>query len=115
MHLVFSFILFIDTLVPFLLHNPIQIAQFHISRSNSLYRQSVNLAISHPNEAVRLAIRAQNHVTLIEENIRQITNPLDVPYADIQQLLPAVTKAQDTLLTLVPASFNPTVIQLQSF
>lgn len=105
----------IDTLTPALFHDPILTIRFHTSRANELYQNAVNRVNSNPGEAIWLAVRAQNHLTLIEANIREVKNPGDVPYNDIWRSFRITQKAQDTLHTNLPKACRPTISQLQSF
>jgi len=115
MHIVISVLLFIDSLIPFVLHDPILAIRYHLAQSSSLYSQSIVYAKTDPNEAVHLATHAQNHMTLLDGNIQQLANAKDVPYADIQTAFQRVANNQNTLLANLPKSYFPIIIQLQSF
>lgn len=104
-----------DTLMPILFHDPVRTIRFHATRANQLYQTAVDRSKSYQSESVWLAIRAQNQLTLIEESIRQIQNPQDVPYADILHSLQIAEGAQRTLLANLPQNCSPEISQLQSF
>lgn len=115
MRTVIALFLFIDTFMPTLLHDPIYIIRFHVYRASSLYSEAVSYTKSDPKEAIKLAIRAQNHLSHIEENIRKLQRWSDVPYENIQQTLKKTEKDQQTLLADLPESYAPAVRQLESF
>lgn len=104
----------VDIVMPFLFHDPIRTIKFHISRSIDLYATAQREAKSNPTEALFLAIRAQNHLTLIESNIRNAQNPKDVPYIDIWTVFEKTVHIQNALLTDMPG-YQEELRQLQSF
>lgn len=115
MKLIISFMLLMDTLIPSLLHDPTQTIYFHLSRASTLYKNAIIYAGSDPKGSVKLALRAQNHMTLLEENVRQITNTSAVPFTAIQQSFGIIEAEQQSLRHALPVSYSQSVDQLVLF
>lgn len=104
-----------DDLMPWLFQDPVHTIRFHLARASRLYEEAIVFAQTNPGKAVRRAIGAQHHMTLIEKNIRQIQHPKDVPYQEILGASENVSAVQLTFLTGLPEACRAQVFQLGSF
>jgi hypothetical protein len=104
-----------DTVMPAFFQDPQRSIQFHLLRSKKLYLQAKDASYSNAGKAIRLATSGQHHLTLLEQYIRQIQNPKDVPFPSVLSALEETSQLQNEILQKLPASCTPPITQLQSF
>lgn len=104
-----------DTVIPMLFQDPERSIQFHIRRSQKLYQQARETSKTNPGVAIRLAIRGQHHLTLLEKNIRQLQNPSNTLYTQILFTLKTISLLQKEILSNLPEPCIESLSQLQSF
>jgi len=91
-----------DAVMPVLLADPQRSIQFHLTRAKALYVQAKETVTSHPENSIRLAAQGQNHLTLLEKNIRQIQNPKDVPFTDMLARMQEISGIQKEIAATIP-------------
>lgn len=108
-------IAFYDAAIPILFQDPNRSIQFHLARAKALYVQAKETATSNPGNSLRLAAQGQNHLTLLEKNIRQIQNPKNVPFTDMLDHMQEISGIQKEIAAIIPQPCTASLNVLMSF
>lgn len=106
---------FYDKVVPILLHDPKESIQFHLSRAKTLYDLSEKTINSNPERAVNIAMRGQNHLTLLEADIRNVQKGDTVPYDEIFTHMQEISPQRDDLIKTSTSRCTDSFQNLVSF
>lgn len=104
-----------DAVMPVLLADPNRSIRFHLARTKTLYVQAKKTATSNPGNSILLAAQGQNHLTLLEKNIREIQNPKHVPFTDMFARMQEISDIQKDIAAIITEPCTAPLTVLMSF